>query len=529
MRTVADTAGGCYVNQGPLALNNPQAPTIGSIQTSKNSGCPPDGEIAIFASGGVQPYQYSIDDGQAFQSSYQFDPLSGATYDIVVKDNQNCKAFTQDTVQRSDSLLESINAFHLKEHFQDSCAIQDSISFWIFGGISPIEYSIDGGQTFQSKPNQTFYISGTDTTYEIIAEDSVGCRVSDSVTVPPASYANCDSIWPGDANANGVANMYDVLKIGIAYGDSGVARTNASSNWVPQLAPDWYQQFSSGLNYSHADCDGNGIIDSFDVDVVNQNYGLTHNKKGSEQPKPALPALQFVSNQDSVVAGQQVNIDVYLGSSSQPLSNVYGMAFQFQYDRSIVDTNSVNVSFDSTWISGKSNRISLVERTPNAGQTDIAYSRIDQQNTSGYGKVADISYYVQDNIAGKKNKTQLMPIELSSAKVVANNGSEVEVTTISDSVIVQDEQTSVKGLTSLKSGLNVYPNPATNQLQIELKKEVQGERAKVQLFNQIGQIVKKRSIGQQQTQFNTTYLEGGIYFLRVYTKNKVWRTKIVVK
>jgi hypothetical protein len=84
-------------------------------------------------------------------------------------------------------------------------------------------------------------------------------------------------------------------------------------------------------------------------------------------------------------------------------------------------------------------------------------------------------------------------------------------------------------LTSLKSGLNVYPNPATNQLQIELKKEVQGERAKVQLFNQIGQIVKKRSIGQQQTQFNTTYLEGGIYFLRVYTKNKVWRTKIVVK
>ncbi len=525
---VADTSGGCYVNQGPIALNNPKAPTIGSIQTSKNSQCPPDGKISIFASGGVQPYQYSIDNGQAFKSSYQFDSLSDGTYDIVVKDSQNCKTFTRDTVQRADSLLESINAFHLREHFQDSCALQDSISFYTVSGVSPFEYSIDGGQTFQSKPNQTFYISGTDTTYEIIAEDSIGCRVSDSVTVPPASYANCDSIWPGDANANGVANMYDVLNIGIAFGDSGIARNNPSSNWTPQLAPNWYQQFSSGLNYSHADCDGNGMIDSFDVDVVNQNYGLTHNKKGSDQQNPALPALQFVSNQDSVVAGQQVSIGVYLGSSSQPVSNVYGLAFQLQYDPTIVDTNSVNVLFDSTWISGKSNRISLVKELPNSGRIDIAYSRIDQKNTTGYGKVADISYYVQDNIAGKKNQVQLMPLELLSAKVVANDGSEVDVKTISDSVFVRDKQTSVKGLNPFESDLTVYPTPATNQVQLVLGKEIKNKQAQVQLFNQVGQLVRKRPLEQQQTQLKTAHLERGVYFLRVNTENKVWQRKVVL-
>ena len=49
-----------------------------------------DGDITVFASGGVQPLQYSIDSGATYQIGSSFDTLSGGTYQVIVMDSGGC-------------------------------------------------------------------------------------------------------------------------------------------------------------------------------------------------------------------------------------------------------------------------------------------------------------------------------------------------------------------------------------------------------------------------------------------------------
>ncbi|MBK9422943.1 MAG: hypothetical protein IPN54_02140 [Bacteroidetes bacterium] len=45
---------------------------------------------------------------------------------------------------------------------------------------------------------------------------------------------NTNDVWPGDANSDGVANLYDLLSVGIGFNTSGTSRVGASTGWVAQ-------------------------------------------------------------------------------------------------------------------------------------------------------------------------------------------------------------------------------------------------------------------------------------------------------
>ncbi len=55
--------------------------------TDASSSTSVDGSILIEVSSGVEPFEYSIDGGETFQSEPLFDNLAAGTYEIVVKDN----------------------------------------------------------------------------------------------------------------------------------------------------------------------------------------------------------------------------------------------------------------------------------------------------------------------------------------------------------------------------------------------------------------------------------------------------------
>ena len=44
-------------------------------------------------------------------------------------------------------------------------------------------------------------------------------------------FTNSNCIWPGDANADGIANNNDILELGLHYGLTGAARTATSNAW----------------------------------------------------------------------------------------------------------------------------------------------------------------------------------------------------------------------------------------------------------------------------------------------------------
>ena len=85
------------------------------------------------------------------------------------------------------------------------------------------------------------------------------------------------TVFPGDANANGKVDEYDVPLIGYAMGATGPARIQNEDASMAQAIPQfWGASFPIGLNFIHADVDGNGAVNLFDFFIWDENFGIIH-------------------------------------------------------------------------------------------------------------------------------------------------------------------------------------------------------------------------------------------------------------
>ncbi len=347
--------------------------------------------------------------------------------------------------------------------------------------------------------------------------------VLDSCTTP-------DIVWPGDANSNGTADLYDVLNIGIGYNNTGPVRTNASTVWVGQPASNWPLQFLNGVNLKHADCDGNGAIDSVDVDVVALNYGLTHAKTAEAQANPLNPDLYVQFTVDSATNNNLVTANVFLGRASHPVSNGYGLAYSLFYDPALVDTN-IAVSYAGSWLGQNNIPVHLVKNLHTNGRIDLAYSRTNHTNVAGYGQVAAISFYIQDNIIGKQDSLfKKLGLQISGAKLVSSSGAEVDLNVQNDTITVYQLNDGIGEAGNGNIHVDVYPNPGDGKFILKLK----GNDAikKVTLVNTIGQSLLSKNY--EATSTNGTYLfdsgiqAAGMYFLKIETISQVVVQRVII-
>jgi len=112
----------------------------------------------------------------------------------------------------------------------------------------------------------------------------------------------------------------------LAAGNTGAIRPDATTNWQAQTAPEWSQSII-GINGKHQDADGNGIVDVNDLNVLVDNYGLTHD---TLTPAGASSPLQFELRQlgTEIQNGlHALRYGVYLNSSLGVPINVHGLAF----------------------------------------------------------------------------------------------------------------------------------------------------------------------------------------------------------
>ena len=87
-------------------------------------------------------------------------------------------------------------------------------------------------------------------------------------------FATC--VYPGDTNADGAANVYDLLPIGVGYGMEGPPRqinnVELGLDWSAQYSPDWGVETISGQDFKHLDCNGDGEVTNEDAEVIGANY-----------------------------------------------------------------------------------------------------------------------------------------------------------------------------------------------------------------------------------------------------------------
>jgi len=351
-----------------------------------------------------------------------------------------------------------------------------------------------------------------------------GCPVYFSQTRVLKLYVtNCGApVWPGDANSDFTANIYDLLPIGLAYGYTGPSRPFATNNWTGQAGNDWAWDFVSGVNFKHADCDGNGVIDINDTTAIVQNYGQLHAKQQEELRGSVMdPVLQFISFDDTVTAGSTITIPIHLGTTQQPADDVYGIAFSVFYDPTLVVADSITITYPNSWLGTLGNEmISLEYNIPTAGQIDIGISRTTQLAINGSGEICQVNIVMQDDITGKDLFTAPLTFGFGGALMINASGLPLPLNT-EDLTIVAKQATAINELDNTLQA-SVYPNPATDVVSISSPgNQLEG----ITLYNVLGAKVMEQSIsGLSQAQINISTLAPGVYTAEI--KDLSGKTKL---
>ena len=155
----------------------------GTVTTSPESeDGASDGTIMIGTSGGIGPFQFSIDGGQTFQANGLFDGLPAGEYNVQIQDGAGC--------DYEELVVVASCAIGLMAEVSPEMEVgtmTGSIMITVSGGNPPFLYSINGGQTFQEE--ETFEGLGTGD-YTVLVIDAIGCTREIEVTVDFVSNNN---------------------------------------------------------------------------------------------------------------------------------------------------------------------------------------------------------------------------------------------------------------------------------------------------------------------------------------------------
>ncbi|MDR1055580.1 MAG: choice-of-anchor L domain-containing protein [Prevotellaceae bacterium] len=137
-----------------------------------NAACYQDlGSVLLNVRGGSGNYQYSINNGTDFQTENTFNDLPAATYNIVVKDDNDCTASDIIEITEPDEISFSI------DKTDNTCKAQIEI-IDVAGGDGAYQYSIDNGDNWQ--PTALFTNLGGNA-YTIQVKDSKNCMANKEV------------------------------------------------------------------------------------------------------------------------------------------------------------------------------------------------------------------------------------------------------------------------------------------------------------------------------------------------------------
>ena len=227
-----------------------EAPLLtGSLKSQKGETCfgANDGEIAITADGGTLPLNFSVDNGATFQPDSNFTNLSPGNYNVVIEDDSGCVvgpiAVAIDAA--AELLIDNIDVTDV------DCqgSLTGEIDITASGGAPPIEYSIDGGTTYDSNPLFTGLADGS---YQVQIIDDSSCVVGPvAVTIDePSSLVlsvddtedeSCFNNADGEIELSavgGTAPLEFSVDGGTTYQSSGTFTSLPAGNYQVQVRDD---------------------------------------------------------------------------------------------------------------------------------------------------------------------------------------------------------------------------------------------------------------------------------------------------
>ncbi|BDW92381.1 hypothetical protein MACH07_12130 [Flagellimonas marinaquae] len=188
-------------------------------------------QITITATGGEAPYTYSIDNGATYQTSNIFVNQAAGSYNIRVRDANNCEVTQIYSITEPLTLSASAAVTALAECFPGMGAevrITNAI-----GGTAPYEYSFDGGSNYGTS-SIGYLLPGTHTLY---IRDANLCTYPMSVTIdpeptPPTATTTIDYECDGEGTITVTPSSTD---FDYTYEINGTPNTPDTNNVFPNV------------------------------------------------------------------------------------------------------------------------------------------------------------------------------------------------------------------------------------------------------------------------------------------------------
>jgi len=145
---VRNADGTCAVNAGTVDLNAADSPVLNPTFSQGTSDCNgiADGLITIQASNDDGTFEYSIDNGETYQSNNQFSGVAVGTYNIFVRKGGSACVVSGASVTIEEPIRPTLVSAIANEA---TCGVANgSLVIEATGGLPAYEFTIDGGTTW---------------------------------------------------------------------------------------------------------------------------------------------------------------------------------------------------------------------------------------------------------------------------------------------------------------------------------------------------------------------------------------------
>ncbi|MDG1297750.1 MAG: T9SS type A sorting domain-containing protein [Saprospiraceae bacterium] len=404
----------------------------------------------------------------------------------------------------------------------DLCEIEIGVDLSQAGANESVDIHLNGFSYFDYPPSQL------DGVYFDFEQDSL--IESFLIVCISGSFDCCDTlyfdfpsngsefVWPGDANSDNIANNIDLLYIGLADGFQGLERPNFGINWEAYDSDDWPFNFPESLiNFKHADSNGDAVVDSEDIGAIIENYGLTHGvyEPDSVQGGIGDPPL-FIDLPSFVEPGETVEADIDLGVISNPVQDLYGIAFTLVFPENVFLNNNIEFDFTDSWIGAIDQDLySLQQPIEGVFEIDIALVRNDQENAdANYGRIGNFIGVIDDVLG-----VEQVNVKIKDVHAISNNEILIPLNLPVDTMLISSTDQLLEDVR-----INVYPIPTDKFLYLDT--DIAEEVISMEILNFSG--VQVKHYDKFESRLDLKSLLNGIYLLRVKTSKGIYQERIMI-
>lgn len=473
------------------------------------------GSIDLSVSGGTMSYTYLWSNGSTDED---LSGLTAGSYSVTVTDANGCTTTASATVEGPASGLTASTDGGVVD-VKCYGGSDGSVDLTVSGGTGPYSYLWDNGATSE---DLTDVAAGT---YKVTVTDANGCTTTASATVGEPTELKLSGSTTNSTTCicNGKAKV-------VASGGTA-PYSYAWSNGAIDTDELLHLCAMSGLSVTVTDA--NGCSKTFEFDPILQKEGCTAVEvvdyaQGLRQDFTPVDANRSIG---SAMFGAPQGTDA--------LGTFYSLGFGgwaiLRVDGSIIDKpgNDLKV-VETTWHTWNCNRY-----------TERALVEVSQDNVTWYSKgiicqdaeidiapLPCISYVRITDMSDRANFVTEVPLAdgfdvdgIICLNPPATNGRQI---VDASSSLVEEVKAQ-----AIARNVTMYPNPADNQLFVNIAGAAQGENINISVVDHMGREVKSMRIAangpSHKEEVKMDDLKAGMYIIRVNGSEMNFSKKIVKK